>query len=85
MVESWWVNNDFRPRDGLQSSFLSRTDDRQLRSCSEDAELPFDNILYRLTASDPSVAGYVLEVLARCLQCGMEIAEKTLSTRRDIP
>ena len=38
--------------------------------CSEDAELPFENILDRLTGSDPSVTDYVLEVQARCLQCG---------------
>jgi len=32
----------------------------------------------RLTGSDPSVTDYVLEVPARCLQCGTEINEKTL-------
>jgi hypothetical protein len=47
-------------------------------ACSEDAEIPFDNILDRLTGSDPSVTNYVLEVPARCLQCGAEISEKTL-------
>jgi hypothetical protein len=47
-------------------------------ACSDDAELPFDNILDRLTASDPSVTDYVLEVPARCLQCGAAITEKTL-------
>jgi hypothetical protein len=31
-----------------------------------------------LTGSDPSVTDYVLEVPARCLQCGAEINEKTL-------
>jgi len=36
-------------------------------ACSEDAELPFDNILNRLTGSNPSVTDYVLEVPARCL------------------
>jgi hypothetical protein len=41
-------------------------------TCSEDAEIPLDNILDRLTGSDPSVTGYVLEVPARCLQCGAE-------------
>jgi hypothetical protein len=45
---------------------------------SEDAELPFENILDRLTGSDPSVTDYVLEVSARCLLCGAEINEKTL-------
>src|SRR6476469_6830268 len=46
-------------------------------ACSEDAEIPFDNILDRLAGSDPSVTDYVLEVPARCLQCGAEIDEKT--------
>ena len=48
-------------------------------ACSEDAEIPFDNILDRLTGSDPSVTDYVLETPARCLQCGAEINEKSLS------
>ena len=42
---------------------------RMIASCearSEDAEIPFDNILDRLTGSDPSVTDYVLEVPARC-------------------
>jgi hypothetical protein len=47
-------------------------------ACSEDAELPFDYILDRLTGSDPTVTDYVLKVPARCLQCGAEITEKTL-------
>jgi hypothetical protein len=46
-------------------------------SC-DDAEIPFDNILDLLTGSDPSVTDYVLEVPARCLQCGATINEKTL-------
>jgi hypothetical protein len=37
-------------------------------ACSEDAEIPFDNILDRVTDSDPSVTDYVLEAPARCLQ-----------------
>ena len=45
--------------------------------CS-DAEIPFDNMLDRLTGSDPSVTDYVLEVRARCLKCGTKINEKTL-------
>ena len=47
-------------------------------ACSEDAEIPFGNILDRLTGSDPSVTDYVLEVPALCLQCGATIDEKTL-------
>ena len=47
-------------------------------SATPTSEIPFDNILDRLTGSDPSVTDYVLEVPARCLQCGAEINEKTL-------
>jgi hypothetical protein len=47
-------------------------------ACRETAEIPFDNILDRLTSSDPSVTDYVLEVPAMCLQCGAAITEKTL-------
>ena len=47
-------------------------------ACSVDAEIPFDNILDRLTGSDPSVTDYVLEVSARRLLCRAEINEKTL-------
>jgi hypothetical protein len=31
-------------------------------ACSENAEIPFDKILDHLTASDPSVTDYILEV-----------------------
>jgi len=48
-------------------------------ACSEEAaELPFENVLDRLTGSDPSITNYALEVAARCLQCGASITEKTL-------
>ena len=47
-------------------------------ACSEDAEIPFDNIIDELTGADPSITDYVLEVPTRCLQCGAEITEKTL-------
>jgi hypothetical protein len=46
--------------------------------CSDDAEIPFDNVLDRLTRSDPNVTDYVLEAPARCLPCGAETNEKTL-------
>ena len=41
---------------------------RGIEACSEDDEIPFENILDRLTGSDPSVTDYVLEGPARCLQ-----------------
>ena len=47
-------------------------------ACTEDAEFLFEYILDQMTGSDPSVTDYVLEVPARCLQCGAEINEKTL-------
>ena len=43
-------------------------------ACSKDAELPFENILDRITGSDPSITDYVLEVPARCLLCGATTA-----------
>jgi len=46
-------------------------------ACSDDEELRFENILDRLTGSDPSVTDYVPES-TQCLQCGAQINEKTL-------
>jgi hypothetical protein len=43
----------------------------------EGAEIPFDNILDRVTASDPSVTDYILEAPAKCPNCRREIFEKT--------
>jgi len=35
--------------------------------CNPDrAEIPFDNILDRVTVSDPSVTDYILEAAAKC-------------------
>jgi hypothetical protein len=44
----------------------------------EGAEIPFDNILDRVTASDPSVTDYILEPPAKCPNCRRDILEKTL-------
>jgi hypothetical protein len=44
----------------------------------EGAEIPFDNILDRVTGSGPSVTDYVLEQPAKCPNCRREILEKTL-------
>jgi len=47
--------------------------------CSpEDAELPCDNILDRVTGNDPVVTDYILEEPAKCPQCRRGIKEKTL-------
>jgi hypothetical protein len=50
----------------------------------EDAQIPFDCILDRVTGSDPAVTDYVLEAPLTCRYCGAEIHEKTL-VERDIP
>jgi hypothetical protein len=56
--------------------------ERLIESCERcnprDAEIPFDNILDRLTGSDPSVTDYLLEAPAKCPNCRHEILEKTL-------
>jgi hypothetical protein len=47
--------------------------------CSpEDADLPFDNILDRITGNNPSVTDYIFEEPAKCPQCRRPIGEKTL-------
>jgi len=48
-----------------------------------DVDASKGNILDHLTSSDPSVTDYVLEVAARCLQCGAEI--RTLSAFNQRP
>jgi len=56
--------------------------ERLIESCEhcnpEGAGIPFDNILNRVTGSDPSVTDYVLEQPAKCPNCRREILEKTL-------
>jgi hypothetical protein len=47
--------------------------------CNQDgAEIPFDNILDRVTGSDPRVTDYLLSEPAKCPFCRREILEKTL-------
>ena len=41
-----------------------------------EAEIPFDNILDRITGSDPSVTDYIFERAAKCPWCRREILEK---------
>jgi hypothetical protein len=59
-----------------------RKAERVIESCEdcnrEGAEIPFDNILDRVTGSDPSVTDYILEMPAKCPNCRREIFEKTL-------
>ena len=42
------------------------------------AEIPFDWILDRVTACDPSVTDYILEAPAKCPNCRRDVFEKTL-------
>jgi hypothetical protein len=59
-----------------------REAERLIESCERcnpsDAEIPFDNILDRVTGSDPSVTDYILESPAKWPHCFHEILEKTL-------
>jgi hypothetical protein len=56
--------------------------ERLIESCEhcneEGAEIPFDNILDRVTGSDPRVTDYILEAPAKCPNCRREVLEKTL-------
>jgi len=65
----------------VQSATL-RQAERLLESCEhcneEDAQIPFDNILDRITGSEPSVTDYILEEPAKCTKCRREVLEKTL-------
>ena len=59
-----------------------REAEKLIESCEhcnpEGAEIPFDNILDRVTGSDPSATDYVLEQAAKCPKCRREVLEKTL-------
>jgi hypothetical protein len=59
-----------------------RKAERLIESCQhcneEDAQIPFDNVLDRVTGSDPSVTDYILEEPANCPNCRREVLEKTL-------
>jgi hypothetical protein len=65
----------------VESSTL-RQSERLIESCEhcneEGAQIPFDNILDRVTGSDPSVTDYILEEPAKCPNCRREIRETTL-------
>ena len=59
-----------------------RKAERLIESCEhcnpDGAEIPFDNILDRVTGSDPSVSDYILESPAKCPNCRRDVLEKTL-------
>jgi hypothetical protein len=56
----------------IVSSSTLREAEKLIESCEhcnhEGAEIPFDNILDRVTGSDPSVTDYILEESAKCPQ-----------------
>jgi hypothetical protein len=56
--------------------------ERLIESCErcnpDDAEIPFDWILDRVTGSDSSATDYILERPAKCPFCRRDITEKTL-------
>jgi hypothetical protein len=59
-----------------------RKAERLIESCehcnAEDAQIPFDNVLDRVSGSDPSVTDYILERPAKCPSCRRVVLEKTL-------
>jgi hypothetical protein len=56
--------------------------EKLIESCEQcnalGAEIPFDNIVGRVTGSDPSMTDYILEAPAKCPNCKRNILEKTL-------
>jgi hypothetical protein len=64
------------------SSQISRKAERLIESCAhykeEGAQIPVDNILDRVTSSDPNVTDYILEEPAKCPNCRHEVLEKML-------
>jgi hypothetical protein len=66
----------------LVNSPTLRNTEKLIESCEYcnegGAEIPFDNILGRVTGSDPSVTDYILEAPAKCPNCRRKILEKTL-------
>ena len=59
-----------------------RKAEQLIASCEEcnpeGAEIPFDNILDRVTQSDPRITDYTLEEPAKCPNCRHDVLEKTL-------
>jgi hypothetical protein len=57
----------------LIDAAILRKAERLIKSCEacneDDTQIPFDNILDRVTGSDPSVTDYILETPAKCAGC----------------
>src|SRR5262245_1494004 len=64
----------------LSSRIAPSRPESMIETCEHaiGAEIPFDNILDRVTGSDPSITDYILETPARCPNCCRQILEKTL-------
>jgi hypothetical protein len=50
----------------------------------EGAEIPFDNILDRVTGSDPSVTDYILEAPAKCPTASVRFSKRLSLNPRDV-
>jgi len=63
-----------------------RKAEKLIESCEQcnplAAEISFDNILDRVTGSDPTVTDYILEAPAKCPHCRRETFSKRLSLSR---
>src|SRR5262245_49620782 len=59
-----------------------RKAEKLIKSCehcnADGAEIPFDNILDRVTGLDPSVTDYIRVAPAKCPNCKATVNEKTL-------
>jgi hypothetical protein len=59
-----------------------RKAERMIESCEacspDEAEIPLDNVLDRVTGNDPAITDYVLAEPAKCPRCKREGTEKTL-------
>jgi hypothetical protein len=59
-----------------------REAERRIGSCEhcnpDEADIPFDWILDRVTGSDSKVTDYILEEPAKCPRCRRDVLEKTL-------
>jgi DNA-binding NarL/FixJ family response regulator len=52
--------------------------------CNSEADVPFSEILDRLTGSDPSVTDYILQKPGSCPRCFRAITEKTFVEHYDL-
>jgi hypothetical protein len=66
----------------LADAATLRNAELQILSCEkcdpEAAEIPFDNVLDRITGNDPDITDYVLAEPAECPRCKQDVTEKTL-------